>query len=335
MATKTKRSSTKSALEAAPDEESGLVGGRTQAELRHVAAEVTEGLHAVSRRLSQPPPQEGRLRTRLAIGVRDVEGLTAGNRRSAPWARSAVTLLADARDALESKEYVASGELIRAAERCLLEGRDEEHLEAELMRVEAQLVAVGAPPLGRRPSQRAGVEAMRRHVRRGRVVLDTYRGEYERQLSERARGFSYAATAMWGVLTLAGVAVAIRLPDGPSGSVLRSFGAFLTVVGLGVAGAVLSASLTRRKSDGEMLEAMNPIALVALRIGVGGLAALLTVALLQSGTQGVIDASGQKAYLFAVLAGLAERGLDRVIVGQTADAHRASAAMTLTPNADG
>jgi hypothetical protein len=106
-----------------------------------VIGEVVSGVQTVGRRLRQPSPEEGRLRTRLALIGRELEAMCVereaahnydgevdGVLGSEPFLMTAAALLTDARDALEAKEMVSCGELLRAAERAMLTGRDAETL---------------------------------------------------------------------------------------------------------------------------------------------------------------------------------------------------------------
>lgn len=69
---------------------------------------------------------------------------------------------------------------------------------------------------------------------------------------------------------------------------LRSLGAFCTVVGLGIAGALVSTLVLRREVPSVVPE-----------------------------VQALVDASGTKVYPFAPAVGVSERLVDRLIGGQT------------------
>jgi hypothetical protein len=184
-----------------------------------VIGEVVSGVQTVGRRLRQPSPEEGRLRTRLALIGRELEAMCVereaahnydgevdGVPGSEPFLMTAAALLTDARDALEAKEMVSCGELLRAAERAMLTGRDAETLGVELRACNTQLSLlvpdlVGSGRVGEGPKAPAADA-----VKRQRRLLDSVLGEFDRQVSERARGLTHLAVVLWATVVMAGAA---------------------------------------------------------------------------------------------------------------------------------
>jgi hypothetical protein len=125
-----------------------------------------------------------------------------------------------------------------------------------------------------------------------------------------------AAAAVFALLVLGGLAVLLGLPSADSGDVLDGLGSYVTVVGLGVAGAMVSVVTSTRRTPSQPT-ADRTDALV-FRVAFGALAALILVVLLQSDTQNVVNADGQTAHLWAIIGGFAER-FSRPFVAQSTD----------------
>ncbi len=125
--------------------------------------------------------------------------------------------------------------------------------------------------------------------------------------------------ALLAVLTLGGFAALAGLAPSDSGDVLDSLGAYITVLGLAVAGAMVSIVLGggRMTSRGEADQTDE----LLFRIVFAALAALVLVVVLQSDTQNVVNADGQTASLWAVIGGFSERLARRFV----ADASRPAA----------
>ncbi len=274
---------------------------------------LTADLHRLRSRLTQPSPDEARLRTRISIAARELASRAAPDGPE-PWAGAAAGLIGDARRALEAGQVVDGWQLLRAAERQLVDGRESEELEDDLETTRLRLLELAPAAADKVPSrQPKDLGALRGIVRRVRGLLDSYLDELGRIVHQRSRMLGHVALLLWSVLILAGLAVSLGLPGSSPGRVLSSFGSYVTVVGLGVAGAVISRALAGENNRGQQVQAaMNPLLIHLFRLGLGGTAALVVVVLLQANVQGLLDASGPNAYPFALAAGFTERLADRV-----------------------
>jgi hypothetical protein len=276
---------------------------------------IVADLHRLGSRFSQPSPQQARLATRISIAARELSILARDRKtRSEPWARAATALISDARSALDARQIVDGWELLRAAERHLIEGRSAEELEDQLALTRQRLTelapeAASALP----PPQTTNLKGLRATVRRVRGLLDAYLDELDRITEQRARMLGRIAVLLAVVLVMTGFAVATGLPSSDAGEVLTRFGGFVTAVGLGVAGAVISRALHGERNAGaRIVEATNPILVILFRLGIGGVSALAVTVVLQSDLQTLFSATGAAAYPVALAAGFAERLADRV-----------------------
>lgn len=111
--------------------------------------------------------------------------------------------------------------------------------------------------------------------------------------------------ALLALLILGGFAAAAGIAPSDSGDVLGSLGAYGTVLGLAVAGAVVSIVVgggrSAARSEADQTDELR------FRIAFAALAALVLVVVLQSDTQNVVNADGQTASLWAVIGGFSER----------------------------
>ena len=266
-------------------------------------------------RFRQPSPRELRLATRLSIAAREVRYLAHDRKaRSQPWAKAATGLISDAQQALDSGQVVGGWQLLRAAERHLIEGRPSEEVADQVRHARTRLEEF-APEVARDVAEITDDDpvAIQNEARRLRGLVDAYFDELDRVLHQRAKMLGHIAVLLPLVLTLAGLAVTFGLPGDDSGAVLTSIGDFVTVVGLGVAGAVVSRALRGEQNEGsQIVDETNPMLVHLFRLGIGGVAALTLAVVLQSDLQGLISATGAAAYPFAIGAGFTERFADRV-----------------------
>lgn len=276
---------------------------------------LTSDLYRIRSRLSQPSPQESRLRARLAVATRELEVLAADKAtRRRPWAKASAALLGDTRTALEARQIIEGWQLLRAAERHMIEGRDAEELGDDLVAIRRRLSALAPNAAEALPTRRPkDPESARALTRRARAVLDAYLDELERLVHQKARMLGHAAVLLASMLIIGGALVLFDLPVDVEGTVLARFGTYTTIVGLGLAGAIVSRSIAGESEEGQLVQAaMNPTLIHVLRLSLGGAAALVLLLFLQSDLQGVVSAVGFNAYPFAVAAGFAERLVDRV-----------------------
>ena len=276
---------------------------------------LTEGLYRIGSRFRQPSPQESRLRAQISVVTRELEVLAATKaERRRPWAVSAAALLGDARTALESGQVIDGWQLVRAAERHMIEARQVEELGDDLTVTKRRLDELSPGMAAQLPQRRTkDPEELRSALRRAQALLDAYLDEFERLVHQKARMLGHGAILLAGMVVLVGLAVLFDLPVDVGGTVLSGFGTYVTIVGLGMAGAIVSRAIAGESDQGYVVQAsMNPMLVHLLRIGLGGAAALFVLLYLQSGIQGLIDATGINAYPFALAAGFGERIIDRV-----------------------
>jgi hypothetical protein len=283
------------------------------AEVSEDLERLTQGLYDFRSRLSQPSPNQSRLRAQISVATRELE-VVAGDKttRRRPWAKAAAGLLADARTALEAGQIVDGWQLVRAAERHMIEGRGVERLQDGLAVTRQRLkeLAPGAPPTVRSSKD---VDVMRGAALRAKGMLDSYLDEFDRLVYQKARMLGHGAILLTTMLILMGAAVLFDLPVDVDGTVLSGISTYVTIVGLGIAGAIVSRAIAGESNEGHAVQAaLNPILVHVLRIALGGASALVVLVFLQSGIQGLISAVGFTAYPFAVAAGFSERFVDRV-----------------------
>ena len=276
---------------------------------------LTQGLYRLGARFVQASPLESRLRAEISVVTRELEVLTGEREaRRRPWARAAAALLGDARSALEAGQVVDGWQLLRAAGRHIMEGHEVEELRGDLLLTRRRLAELAPNAAEQLPTRLAkDPEAVRGAVRRARGMLDAYLDELDRLVHQKARMLGHGAGLLASMLVLLGLAVLLNLPVDVGGTVLSGIGTYLTVLGLGMAGAVVSRAIAGETEEGHLVQAsLNPVLVHLLRVSLGGAGALICLLYLQSGIQGLISATGLNAYPFALAAGFSERFVDRV-----------------------
>ncbi|MCJ7726654.1 MAG: hypothetical protein MUP76_09750, partial [Acidimicrobiia bacterium] len=220
----------------------------------------------------------------------------------------------DARIALESRQVVDGWQLVRAAERHMIEARQVEELSDDLVLTRRRLEELAPGMTAQLPPRRTkDPEELRSALRRAQALGDAYIDEFERLVHQKARMLGHGAMLLVGMLTVVGLAVMFDIPVDVGGTVLAGFATYVTIVGLGFVGAIVSRAIASDADAGYVVQSsMNPMLVHLLRIGLGGASALFVLLYLQSGIQGLIDATGINAYPFALAAGFGERIVDRV-----------------------
>ena len=122
--------------------------------------------------------------------------------------------------------------------------------------------------------------------------------------------------ALLVLLALGGVAVLAGVPSADAGDVLSGFGAYVTTLVLGVAGAAISIVASGRTSSTPRSVNDAGTDEMLFRVVFGAMVALILVVMLQSDTQNVVNANGQTAHLWAVIGGFGERLARRFVAGQ-------------------
>lgn len=193
------------------------------------------------------------------------------------------------------------------AERQLAAGDDESMTTARLLIADAR-----SAQRERRPAAAWDLlEAA--YAEAGRTDL-SFRGRVSARTSHAAQSVSRLAAVIVGLIAIGGIAVAAFNPSDVSTDVLGSFGAYCVVAGLALAGASLSyVFTTRSRLSGPVVDATDPLHLLALHLSVGVLVGLLVVIVLQSGVQNLVNVDGTAAYPWAIAGGFAERLVPRVV----------------------
>lgn len=283
-----------------------------------LTTELVSGLRTVSRHLSRPSASESHLRTELTITARRVESIIQANDASdEPWAAAAVALVHDAAAALAQRRVADGWQLLRAARLEIVEGMDERELAVEMSDLTGSELVL---------DDGVDVEQRRTRVWVIRQDRNSYEAELERRMFQAARGLTYRAWVLVGVLVFGAIGVLIAGPSTDPDHALGSLSYYLTTVGLAVTGAAVSHVLfTRNSTRAETLaDVVNPLYVVMLRLAFGGVVGLLLVVLLQAGIQNLINVSGLAAYPWAIVGGFAERYVDRVIDRTETDAYTAA-----------
>jgi len=294
--------------------------------LSSVAANV-----ARSRRwMVRDTPNTDRLRSDITQFTAELPGLVerAGGTGSLVWADTAEALAVGAAEALGRGDTLEAWSLLWAAEREAIDG-----LRPEEVRAAADATVDGAKALLEAHAvtatkkdltgiESASVKTARGQLREARLFVDRLSLDVYRRLHPEARRISAFALLTVAFLVAGLGATLVGIPNGGDGDALSSAGRYLTVCTFGAAGAVLSLVLPWREQRPRpaLLEFVNPVDLMVLRIAMGAAVALIFVALLQAGVQEVVQVFGTQAYPWALAAGFSERLLDRRMASLDAEA---------------
>lgn len=272
-------------------------------------------LYRLGSKLSQPSPQESRLRARLAVATRELEVLAADRTtKRQPWAKAASALLGDTQAALEAGQVTEGWQLLRAAERQMIEGRDVDEVGDDLVAVRRRLQALAPEAAEALPARSPkDPESLRAITQRAHAILDGYLDELERLVHQKARMLGQVGVLLASMLILGGVIVLFDFPIDVDGTVMSNLRTYVTIAGLGVAGAIVSRAVLGDGEEGYLVQtALNPVLIHVLKLSLGGLAAVAALLFLQSDLQGVVTVVGFTTYPIAFAAGFAERFVDPV-----------------------
>jgi hypothetical protein len=274
-------------------------------------------------------PNGNRLRADIARFAAELPGLvTRAGKGSQQWAPTAEALAVGAAEALGRGDNMEAWSLLWAGEREAIDGlRPEEvraagvaTLDGARMLLEAGAVSVTKKELA--GLDEASTRQARTKLREARLLVDRLSLDVYRRLHQEARRIS-AFSMLTVVFLLAGAAATlVGIPAGSDGDALSGASAYLTVVTFGAAGAVISLVLPWREEHARpaLLDFVNPVDLMVLRIAMGAAFALIFVAVMQAGVQGVVQIEGAQAYPWALAAGFCERLLDKRLAALDAEA---------------
>jgi hypothetical protein len=310
-----------------PPEASGPSTAQVAAQLATDAASSLKGVAANlarSRRwMVRDTPNGDRLRSDIARFVAELPGLTrrAGKQGEA-WAPTAEALAVGASEALGRGDNLEAWDLLWAGEREAIDGLRPEEVRASsattLDRAKALLEPAVATAAEKELAaiEKSTVKEARTHLREGRLLVDRLSLDVYRRLHQEARRISGLSMLAVGFLLAGAVATLAGIPSSSDGGALSGASAYLTVVTFGAAGAVISLILPWREKIARpvLVDFVNPVDLMVLRIALGAAFALIFVAVMQADVISVVQIEGAKAYPWALAAGFSERLIDRRLV---------------------
>lgn len=274
-------------------------------------------------------PNGDRLRTEIARFAAVLPGLVErAPKSSEEWAPTAEALGVGAAEALARGDNLEAWDLLWTGQREAIDGlRPEEVRAAGTATLDAargllEPAAVTAAKKELAGVEEASVRDARSKVREARLLVDRLSLDVYRRLHQEARRIS-AFSMLTVLFLLAGAfATLVGIPAGSDGDALSGASAYLTVVTFGAAGAVISLVLPWREKRPRpaLLDFVNAVDLMILRISMGAAFALIFVAVMQAGVQDVVQIDGAQAYPWALAAGFSERLLDRRLEGLDAEA---------------
>jgi hypothetical protein len=312
--------------------ESAAAAGRVALDMASGAGRALGGVAADlarSRRwMVRDTPNGDRLRAEITQFTAGLPGLVSRSRRGAAWTQTSEVLAVGAAEALGRGDAMESWSLLWAAEREAIDGlRPEEVRASAVATVDAArgLLEPGAVTAAKK--EIAGIDDVptrvaRAKLREARLLVDRLSMDVYRRLHHEARRISAFAVLTVVFLAAGAAATLAGIPSGDDGGALSGASAYLTVVTFGAAGAVLSLVLPWREKTSRpaLLDFVNPLDLMVLRIAMGAAIALIFVAVLQAGVQSVVQIEGSQAYPWALAAGFSERLLDRRLAALDAEA---------------
>ena len=284
--------------------------------MRNVAANL-----ARSRRwMVRDTPNGDRLRTEIARFVAELPGVTRrAGKGGESWAPTAEALAVSASEALGRGDNLEAWDLLWAGEREAIDGLRPEEVRAAsvttLDRARALLEpgVVEAAEQELAPVEGSSPKEARTHLREGRLLVDRLSVEVYRRLHQEARRISGLSMLTVAFLLGGAVATLAGIPAAADGGALSGISAYLSVVVFGAAGAVISLILPWREKTQRpaLLDFVNPVDLMVLRIALGAAFGLVFVAVMQAEVLSVVQIDGAKAYPWALAAGFSERLVDR------------------------
>jgi hypothetical protein len=317
----------------APPESAGPSTAQVAAQLATDAASSLKGVAANlarSRRwMVRDTPNGDRLRSDIARFVAELPGLTKrAGRGGESWAPTAEALAVGASEALGRGDNLEAWDMLWAGEREAIDGLRPEELRASavttLDRAKALLEPAVATAAEKEMAaiEQASPKDARTHLREGRLLVDRLSLEVFRRLHQEARRISGLSMLAVGFLLAGAVATLAGIPSSSAGGALSGASAYLTVITFGAAGAVISMILPWREQIARpvLVDFVNPVDLMVLRIALGAAFALIFVAVMQADVISVVQIEGAKAYPWALAAGFSERLIDRRLVSLDAEA---------------
>lgn len=301
-----------------------------------VAAEAGRSLVGIANDLARSrrwmvrdTPNLDKLRTDLTRFAGELPGLVErGGDRAERWAPTAERLATDAAHALGRGSNLEAWSLLWASQREAIDGLRPEEVRAgavETLDTARGLLEEGAVEVVEKevePVAEAKPAEARSHLREARLLVDRLVLDVYRRLHQEARRVSAFAMLLVAFLVAGALATFAGVPNGGDGDALSGAGPYLTVVAFGAAGALLSLILPWREKVARpaLLDFVNPVDLMILRIATGSACALIVVAVLQADVQAVLDLSSTQAYPWALAAGFSERLVDRRLAVLDAEA---------------
>jgi len=274
-------------------------------------------------------PNGNRLRADIARFAAELPGLVnRAGKGSESWAPTAEALAVGAAEALGRGDNIEAWSLLWAGEREVIDGLRIEEVRAtgvatlDGARSLLEPGAVTAVKKDLAGLEQASSRDARSKLREARLLVDRLSLEVYQRLHQEARRISGFSMLTVAFLLAGAVATLAGIPAGTDGDALSGASAYLTVVTFGAAGAVISLVLPWREKHARpaLLDFVNPVDLMVLRIAMGAAFALIFVAVMQAGVQGVVQIDGAQAYPWALAAGFSERLLDKRLEGLDAEA---------------
>jgi hypothetical protein len=295
-----------------------------------LAADAASGLKNVASNLARSrrwmvrdTPNSDRLRSEISRLAAELPGLAKRAGRSGEsWAPSAEALAIGASEALGRGDNLEAWDLLWAGEREAIDGLRPEEVRASAVTTLDRARALLEPAVAKAaekelaPVESAPLKEARTHLREGRLLVDRLALEVFRHLHQEARRISGLSMLAVGFLLAGAVATLAGIPAAAGGDALSGASAYLTVVVFGAAGAVISMIVPWREkiSRPVLVDFVNPVDLMVLRISLGAAFALIFVAVMQADVLSVVQIEGAKAYPWALAAGFSERLIDRRLV---------------------
>jgi hypothetical protein len=310
---------------------SGVAAGASTAQVAaQMASDAASSLKLVAANLARSrrwmvrdTPNGDRLRTEISRFVAELPGLTRrAGKAGESWAPTAEALAVGASEALGRGDNLEAWDLLWAGEREAIDGLRPEEVRASAVtthdRAKALLEPAAAKAADREMARidEAPAKEARTHLREGRLLVDRLSLEVYRRLHQEARRISGLSMLTLAFLLGGAVATLAGIPAADDGGALSGASPYLSVVIFGAAGAVISMILPWREKTARpvLIDFVNQVDLMVLRISLGAAFALIFVAIMQADVLSVVQIDGAKAYPWALAAGFSERLIDRRLV---------------------